>query len=83
MKINTNQKKSPNELANLARKIAFRDKVSTNSIFEPMLVQHGYVDEKGVTLKTHSITIGLTEDLDKVPSKETMEDFDLLWKRQE
>ena len=67
-----NRKELPNKLANLARKIAYRDKVSTNSILEPMLTRQGFDNE------TYSITVGIDEDLDKVPSKETMEDFDLL-----
>ena len=67
-----NRKELPNKLANLARKIAYRDKVSTNSILEPMLTRQGFDNE------TYSITVGFDEDLDKVPSKETMEDFDLL-----
>jgi hypothetical protein len=66
------RKELPNKLANLARKIAYRDKVSTNSILEPMLTRKGFDNE------TYSITVGFDEDLDKVPSKETMEDFDLL-----
>ena len=68
----SNRKELPNKLANLSRKIAFRDRVSTNSILEPMLTKHGFYNE------TYSITVGFDEDLDKVPSKETMEDFDLL-----
>ena len=67
-----NRKELPNKLANLARKIAFRDKVSTNSILEPMLTRQGFDNE------TYSITVGFDEDLDKVPSKETMKDFNLL-----
>jgi len=67
-----NRKELPNKLANLARKIAYRDKVSTNSILEPMLTRQGFDNE------TYSITVGFDEDLDKVPSKETMEDLDLL-----
>lgn len=67
-----NRKELPNKLANLARKIAYRDKVSTNSILEPMLTRQGFDNE------TYSITVGFDEDLDKVPSKETMVDFDLL-----
>tara|TARA_R100000388_G_C7163702_1_gene120504 strand:- start:245 stop:457 length:213 start_codon:yes stop_codon:yes gene_type:complete len=68
----SNRKELPNKLANLSRKIAFRDRVSTNSILEPMLTKHGFDNE------TYSITVGFDENLDKVPSKETMEDFDLL-----
>ena len=67
-----NRKELPNKLANLARKIAYRDKVSTNSILEPMLTRQGFENE------VWCITVGFDEDLDKVPSKETMEDFDLL-----
>ena len=67
-----NRKELPNKLANSARKIAYRDKVSTNSILKPMLSRQGFDNE------TYSITVGFDEDLDKVPSKETMEDFDLL-----
>tara|TARA_R100000426_G_scaffold82093_1_gene60209 strand:+ start:281 stop:472 length:192 start_codon:yes stop_codon:yes gene_type:complete len=52
-----------------AKKIAFEKKCTINEIYEPMLVQHGYLDEKGVTLKTHSITIGLTEDLNEIPTE--------------
>ena len=66
------RKELPNKLANIARKIAFEDKVPTNFILEPLLQDHGFDNE------TYSITVGFDEDLDKVPSKETMEDFDLL-----
>ena len=66
------RKELPNKLANLSRKIAFRDKVSTNSILEPMLTRQGFKNE------TYSITVGFDEDLDKVPSKQIMEDFGLL-----
>ena len=66
------RKELPNKLANLSRKIAFRDKVSTNSILEPMLTRQGFKNE------TYSITVGFDEDLDKVPSKQIMKDFDLL-----
>ena len=62
----------PNKLANIARKIAFKDKVPTNFILQPLLRDHGFDNE------TYSITVGFDEDLDKVPSKETMEDLDLL-----
>jgi hypothetical protein len=37
-----------------------------------MLKRQGFENE------VWCITVGLDEDLDKVPSKETMEDFDLL-----
>ena len=77
--MNTQDRKElPNKLANQARKIAFQKKVATNKVLQPMLLEHGFEDENGVNLETYSITIGLFEDLDKVPSKETMEDFDLL-----
>jgi hypothetical protein len=66
------RKELPNKLANLSRKIAFRDKVSTNSILGPMLKRQGFENE------TWSITVGFDEDLDKVPSKQIMKDFDLL-----
>ena len=39
------RKELPNKLANLSRKIAFRDKVSTNSILEPMLTRQGFENE--------------------------------------
>ena len=65
-------KELPNKLANLSRKIAFRDKVSTNSILNPMLKRQGFENE------TWSIIVGFDEDLDKVPSKQIMEDFGLL-----
>ncbi len=68
----SNRKELPSKLANLSRKIAYRDKVSTNSILRPMLKRQGFENE------VWCITVGLDEDLDKVPSKETMEDFDLL-----
>ena len=66
------RKELPNKLANLSRKIAFRDKVSTNSILRPMLKRQGFENE------TWSIIVGFDEDLDKVPSKQIMEDFGLL-----
>jgi len=72
-----NRKELPNKLANEARKIAFEKKVSTNSILEPMLVEHGFENERGIGLETYSITIGFDENLDKVPTKEIMEDFGL------
>ena len=72
-----NREQLPNELANQARKIAFQKKVATNKVLQPMLVEHGFEDENGVSLETYSITIGLFEDLDKVPTKEILEDFDL------
>lgn len=64
-------KELPNKLANLAREIAFREKVSTNSILNPMLARHGFDTE------TYSITVGFDEDLDKIPTKEVMEDLGL------
>ena len=67
-----NRKELPNKLANLTRKIAYRDKVSTNSILEPMLTRQGFDNE------TWSIIVGFDEDLDKVPSKQIMKHFDLL-----
>ena len=70
--IQMNRKELPNKLANLARKIAYRDKVSTNSILEPMLTRQGFDNE------TWSIIVGFDEDLDKVPSKQIMKHFDLL-----
>ena len=66
------RKELPNKLANLARKIAFRDKVPTNSILMPMLKRQGFENE------VWCITIGFDEDLDKVPTKQIMKDFDLL-----
>ena len=68
----------PNHLANKARKIAYKTKVSTNSILEPMLIKHGFEDGNGNNLETYSHLVGFDEDLDKTPSKETMEDFKLL-----
>jgi len=52
-----------------AKKIAIKQQVSTNEILNPMLVEHGYKDKNGMTLKTICLTIGLTEDLDKIPTE--------------
>jgi len=52
-----------------AKKIAFERKCSTNEILEPMLIKHGFKDENGLTLKTICLTIGLTEDLDEIPTE--------------
>ncbi len=72
MKTVNERKELPNKLANLARQIAFRKKVPTSTILNPMLARHGFDKE------TYSITIGFDEDLDKVPSKKLMEDFGLV-----
>ena len=73
-----NRENLPNHLANKARKIAYEKKVSTNSILKPMLIEHGFEDEHGNGVETYSHLVGFDEDLDKTPSKETMEDFGLL-----
>tara|TARA_R100000734_G_C3204060_1_gene21768 strand:+ start:295 stop:486 length:192 start_codon:yes stop_codon:yes gene_type:complete len=52
-----------------AKKIAFEKQCSTNEILQPMLIKHGYKDESGVALKTICLTIGLTEDLDEIPTQ--------------
>ena len=52
-----------------AKKIAFERKCSTNEILEPMLIKHGFKDENGLALKTICLTIGLTEDLDEIPTE--------------
>jgi len=66
------------ELANKARKIAFEKKVSTNSILKPMLIKHGFEDENGINPVPYSITISYYENLNKVPTKEIMEEFKLV-----
>ena len=48
------RKELPNKLANIARKIAFEDKVPTNFILEPLLQDHGFDNE------TYSITADST-----------------------
>ena len=53
-----------------AKKLAKDKGVSTNSILEPILIKQGYKDKNGMTLKTHSIVIGLSEDLDQIPTGE-------------
>tara|TARA_R100000750_G_C2273423_1_gene68370 strand:- start:312 stop:518 length:207 start_codon:yes stop_codon:yes gene_type:complete len=53
-----------------AKKIAYQKKVSTNSILNPMLIEHGYEDESGIALKTFCLMIALDEDLDETPKKE-------------
>jgi hypothetical protein len=53
-----------------AKKLAKDKGVSTNSILEPILIKQGYMDKNGMTLKTHSIVIGLSEDLDQIPTGE-------------
>ena len=52
-----------------AKKIAFKKKCSTNEILQPMLFEHGFQDENGNALKTICLTIGLTEDLDEIPTE--------------
>ena len=52
-----------------AKKIAFEKKCPTNEILRPLLVKHGFEDENGNALKTICLTIGLTEDLDKIPTE--------------
>ena len=52
-----------------AKKIAFEKQCSTNEILQPMLIKHGYKDESGLTLKTIALVIGLTEDLDEIPTE--------------
>ena len=76
-----NRKELPDLLANKARKIAYKKKVSTNSILEPMLIEHGFEDENGFGLEIYCITVGMDEDLDKVPTKEVMKDFNLTIKK--
>ena len=51
----------PNHLANKARKIAYKTKVSTNSILEPMLIKHGFEDGNGNNLETYSHLVGFDE----------------------
>jgi len=53
-----------------AKKLAKDKGVSTNSILKPILIKQGYKDKNGMTLKTHSIMIGLNEDLDQIPTGE-------------
>ena len=65
----TRENMTAQKLFEKAKKIAFEKKCTINEIYKPMLVKYGYVDEKGVTLKTHSITIGMIEDLDKIPTE--------------
>ena len=57
----------PQKLFEKAKKIAIKKQVSTNEILNPMLVEHGYKDKNGMTLKTICIAIGLTEDLNEIP----------------
>tara|TARA_Y100000114_G_scaffold85257_1_gene78779 strand:+ start:813 stop:1004 length:192 start_codon:yes stop_codon:yes gene_type:complete len=53
-----------------AKKIAFQKKCSTNQILKPLLVKHGFEDENGYALKTICIQVGLTENLDQIPTEE-------------
>ena len=52
-----------------AKKIAFANQCTTNEILEPMLIKHGFKDESGLALKTICLTIGITEDLDQIPTE--------------
>jgi len=58
------------ELYEKAKKIAYKKQVSTDSILNPMLIEHGYQDKNGMALKTICITIGITEDTAQVPTKD-------------
>jgi len=60
------------ELYKKAKKIAYKKQVSTDSILDPMLVEHGYTDSKGFCLITHSIVIGVFEDTAQVPTKDNI-----------
>ena len=74
MRLINNIKKGENmnaqKLFEKAKKIAIKKQVSTNEILNPMLVKYGYKDENGMALKTICITIGLTEDLNEIPTNE-------------
>tara|TARA_R110000796_G_scaffold103672_1_gene213116 strand:+ start:733 stop:924 length:192 start_codon:yes stop_codon:yes gene_type:complete len=58
------------ELYEKAKKIAYKKQVSTDSILNPMLIEHGYKDKNGMALKTICITIGITEDLNEIPKEQ-------------
>jgi hypothetical protein len=74
----TNRKELPDLLANKARKMAYKQKVATNTILQPLLIEHGFEDGSGMNLETYCITLSYNEDLDKVPTKEIMEVFGLI-----
>ena len=57
------------KLYEMAKQQAFELQVPTDEILEPLLIKHGYVNGKGVTLVTHAITIGWDEDTSKVPTE--------------
>lgn len=60
------------ELFERAKQLAYEMQVATDEILNPLLVEHGYIDSKGATLKTHSITLGFDEDTSKVPSEDDL-----------
>jgi hypothetical protein len=62
------------ELYEKAKKIAYKKKVSTDSILNPMLVEHGYKDESGMALKTICLEIALDEDTSEIPKKEYLKE---------
>lgn len=58
------------ELYEIAKEIAYETQVSTDSILNPMLVEHGYQDSKGMCLITHDIELGVFEDTAQIPTQD-------------
>ena len=55
-----------------AKNLAYDLQVATDEILNPLLVEHGYIDSKGVAIKTHVINLGINEDTSKVPTEDDL-----------